>query len=68
MDSYSRFQSEFHNATRRVESFRQEAATKRLVDGQSDTARWRNRLAAQLHGLADRIGSTSDSAVKGILS
>lgn len=62
METYSRLQSELHNARNRVTKFRQEAASDRLTRHEADTALWRRRLAAQLHSLADRIGPTHYSS------
>lgn len=66
MEPYSRFECEVAGARDRARQLQREAAEQRLIrDFRSATvntrasisvdARWRSRLAAQLHALAERL-------------
>lgn len=62
MEPYSRLECEIAGARSRTQQLRREAAEQRLigearsaaVHASADT-RWRSRLAAQLHALAERL-------------
>lgn len=65
METYSRLRGELQQAREHVNQLQREAAAQRLLRSEGDTAVWRKRLAAGLHGLADRLEPAAYHEAKG---